>query len=1172
MQIGTSSNDTDRNARLAARVRRIVLSLPALIIGGLVLVYLLAGWFAFEPLVRWYAPKWVAERSGYRLQLDRARFNPLTLSVDLQGLALDEPDGKPLLKLSRLFVDFDSFGLFKRTWTFDEVRLERPIAAVEVATDRKINWLKFIDALGSKAPDSKTPGDGSMPRVAVGHFAMDKGRIDFTDHSVADTFKTEFDPLDLSLDDISTLPDDQGRYAVTAHTSIGADVRWNGSFGLNPITASGELAIDKLALERLWPYLERSLRTAPPTGKAGLSLSYKAGYANKSVSLQLDKVNAKVDGLALRSAKDPASAVSIDSLALGGGRVDLATRQVAFDSFAVRGGKVGVVRAADGHVELQDWFAAAPASRQSPPAAEQAPWRVSLGRASVESLAVRYIDQGFESPLTADVGNFKLSLQADASAGSGAPELNVKNLQLALGDIKLQSGKAAAPWFQLGRIALEDGSLKLTSHELGAARLVVSGGNLQTVRDAAGRIALLDAFTRAAPAASNPIPKPVATASGDAAWRYRIGKVEADKFNLSLRDESVSPAASFAIENLHAEAENLSEDAKAKVPLRMGLNVQSGGKLEASGSIVPATQAADMKLTLQGLAINPLRPYVAQVADLSLIGGQADTDGQLRYAAGQVRYGGRFSLRDLLINQAGSDERFLAWKNLSTRRVIATQQKLDIGGLELSGLDTKLVIFKDRTINVAKVFHPKAANANAAVPAPKPAEAVASKAAPYQVDVGRIRVVSGELDFTDLSLALPFAARIHDLNGNLAGLSTQPGRTAQIELAGQVDEYGQARAAGKLDLLSPTDTMDIKVAFRNVEMTSLTPYSATFAGRKIDSGKLSLDLDYTLDKRQLKGENKVVMDRLKLGERVESPTAVDLPLDLALALLQDSDGRIELGLPVSGSLDDPQFSYGSIIWKAFVNVLAKAVTSPFRAIGGLLGHGNNDDDKAPEIVFDAGSAELQPPEQEKLDVLANAISKRPGLSLAIASPFDRKSDSVALNESVLRRQVAQELGRPVREGENPGPVSTTQPRVQQALEALFAKAFGRGALETLRSQHQQANPPPAGSDAAKPALGSRISKLFKPADKPLNDDEKAKLQGTDLYALMKQRLLEQTPADDAELAALASRRAEAIRLRVVSHGVPAERVQVGPPGPQAAGDANVRAKLDIAAAGNAVQK
>ena len=205
------------------------------------------------------------------------------------------------------------------------------------------------------------------------------------------------------------------------------------------------------------------------------------------------------------------------------------------------------------------------------------------------------------------------------------------------------------------------------------------------------------------------------------------------------------------------------------------------------------------------------------------------------------------------------------------------------------------------------------------------------------MSIERLRIVGADAEFADLSLTPQFGTRMHDLGGVVTGLSTDPATTAQVELDGKVDEFGSARVRGSIQPFRATDFTDLKLTFRNLEMTRLTPYSGKFAGRKIDSGKLSVDLEYKIKDRQLAGENKFVVNKLKLGERVDSPDAMKLPLDLAIALLEDSNGIIDLDLPVSGSLDDPQFSYGRIIWKAIVNVLTKLVTAPFRALGKLLG-------------------------------------------------------------------------------------------------------------------------------------------------------------------------------------------------------------------------------------------
>ncbi|MDO8943662.1 MAG: DUF748 domain-containing protein, partial [Desulfobacterales bacterium] len=213
---------------------------------------------------------------------------------------------------------------------------------------------------------------------------------------------------------------------------------------------------------------------------------------------------------------------------------------------------------------------------------------------------------------------------------------------------------------------------------------------------------------------------------------------------------------------------------------------------------------------------------------------------------------------------------------------------------------------------------------------------VAGPADPFPYRVRRVLVSEGRVDFADLSLPTPFGTKIHELKGMVAGISSARDARAQVELDGRVDEYGIAKIKGELNTADPKAFTDIGVIFRNVEMSSFTPYSGKFAGRKIDSGKLSVDLKYKVAQGQLSGDNQIVVERLVLGEKVESPEAMDLPLDLAIALLEDSNGVIDLGLPVKGDLDSPEFSFGAVVWKAFVNLLTKIVTSPFRALGAIL--------------------------------------------------------------------------------------------------------------------------------------------------------------------------------------------------------------------------------------------
>jgi len=703
----------------------------------------------------------------------------------------------------------------------------------------------------------------------------------------------------------------------------------------------------------------------------------------------------------------------------------------------------------------------------------------------------------------------------------------------------LSSSAQQNPLLELDQIVLQGGQIDVVAQTAALAKLALHGARARVTREANGELSLLTALrtARSVPVAANePSDAPVP-------WRYRIDSVEADGVQVALRDESVQPALAMTLQQVKAEARGISEDAKVAVPVRLQLQVREGGRFEAQGHVVRGPPAVDLRVKLDDLALQPAQPFVAQAAHLKLAGGRLSSAGRVRVQGSKVRYDGAFEVKDLLLNESDTDERFMAWKSLGTNRLTVTTERAEIDELRIVGLGAKVLIAKDRSTNVAKVAKARAPGDAQATKADATVSRSATAAPRYGVKIARVRVSEGDVDFADLSLALPFGARIHGLQGQVVGLSNEPGGVAQLEFQGQVDEYGLSRAAGQINVFDPTAFTDIRVIFQNVEMTRLTPYSATFAGRKIASGKLSLDLEYKVKARQLQGENKVVMDELTLGERVDSPGAPNLPLDLALAILQDENGKIDLGLPVSGSLDDPQFSYSGIIWKALTNVLTKVVTAPFRALGALFG---GEDEQTAKVVFDAGEDDLLPPEREKVHKLAQAVAKRPRLSLAVHAAFDPAADGDALKAVNLRRAVAVQMGRALQPGDDAGPVSTSDPQARVAIEALYVKQFGAAALQSMQAKFAQANPAPPPADAPG-RLVSRVASAFKGTPPPLSAEESAQLKGADLHARLLERLHGAQTITDEQLRALGASRAQAISRELVADGVASDRIQLEAP-------------------------
>ncbi|MBM4180800.1 MAG: DUF748 domain-containing protein [Betaproteobacteria bacterium] len=1118
--------------------------------------YFLFAWFGFEPMVKWAVPKFIADKSGHRLDIAEARFDPFALSVSVKGLKLAEPDGKPLLAFDELFVDFEAASLFRWAYTFDTIRLTAPDARLELRPDGSLNWTALIQAL--KSEDEDEP-DQPLPRLLIRRAVLEQGRVGIADRKVG--FETALNPLDLTLTELSTLPDDKGAYTLAATTQLGARIRWKGDVTLKPMLATGELAIDQISLGRLWPYVQGRLNLAPPEGEAALALAYRVGYADKKLALTLDKLGLSLEGLVLKGEQSAEPAVTLDRLALSGGRFDLDQRQLDIGEIALSGGKLALNRDKAGRLDMLDWIPPSPATSQEQAAdakpvpaprapakagGEAPPWRVNLNRFALNGLGIRVTDAGFAAPLTAEVGNVRVSFSAKAEAGTTSQAL-VEGLEVDVSGVRLLSTALKEPLFVLGGVTLADGRVDLAARQVVVGKVSIANGRIEAVRDKQGRIALLEAVKpaegKSVPAAA---PAKKAEAAAADAWHWKVGQVGLSGFQVTARDETVQPAGGLTLDKIEASASGLSDNLKAPLPVKLSFQIKEGGAFQAEGKVVPAVPAADIRLKLANLALAPAQPWLTQAANLNLASGRASLHGRVIYA-GKAEFTGGFEVADLLLNESEGGARFLAWKTLSSDSVGASQDALDIDELKLDGLGMKLVIYQDKTVNLKRILKspppPAGDKPEAAKPEPaKPPVPVAeAKPAPaYRMTIDRIRVERGEMDFADHSLALPFGTRIHDFKGAFNGISSQPGAAAELELDGRVDEFGLARAVGQVDLFNPTGFMDIKTVFRNVEMINLTPYTATFVGRKIQSGKLSLDLEYKIKNRQLLGENQIIMDKLTLGERVESPTAKNLPLDLAIAILQDSDGKIDLGLPVSGSLDDPQFSYGRIIWKAIGNILTKIVTAPFRALGALFGGGG---EKLEKVTFEAGEAGLTPPEREKFKQITQILNKRPGLALTVQGAWTATIDRPALKELRLRRAVAEKMGVKLGPDEDPGPISTANPKVQAGLEALYAARFGEAEWKALHGKWLQANPEKKKESAAGKMV-SRLKNLFKPEDS-LSAEEMNQLKDADLHALLYRRLLEKEAVDDAALAQLARRRGQAVVEGLVAAGAPADRVKAG---------------------------
>lgn len=778
-----------------------------------------------------------------------------------------------------------------------------------------------------------------------------------------------------------------------------------------------------------------------------------------------------------------------------------------------------------------------------------APWKISVRDIRLAAWSARWTDATYVRPLSASAEGFELqgSLQGEIGAGT---RLSVGPVQAAVGPVQITSG--ATPVAQLQHAVLANARVQLPGERIRADALTLAGARAAIAVDRQQRINWQDILRKRPDAPT----EAAASATASALPDLQVARVAVEDLGLQFADASTATPVTLDLTDGRVSLANVGLDLERALPLEASFALKQGGRLEARGSVVPGKASGQVDLRLAGMSLQPFAPYVNRFARLVLKSGTAGTRGTLAFAPAKsglaLTYTGGFAVDDLAITEEDTGDAFLGWKRLSSDslRVSLGPDRVSMGELVARNPVGKLIVFEDRTLNLQRIRRASAPAPAGVTPASDAGAAPA--AAPFPVTIARLRVIGADAEFADLSLKPQFGTRMHDLGGVVTGLSTDPAASAQVELDGKVDEYGSVRVRGSIQPFRATEATDLTLAFHNLEMSRLTPYSGKFAGRKVDAGRLSADLEYKIKARQLAGTNKFVINQLKLGERVDSPDALKLPLDLAIALLQDKDGVIDVDLPVTGSLDDPQFSYGTLIWKAVVNVLTKLVTAPFRALGSLLGVESG---AMEAVAFDPGSSVLLPPEQEKLKKLADVLASRPALRLSIEPGYDPQADRRALQEAQMRRQAAAVEGLKTAAGADPGPVDVNDYQVQTWLEDRYAEQAGQADYRSLRARFQDRNANAVRRVMDAPLL-QRLGRQF---------GTRASGPPSAFHAELLQRLTAKLPVADEALVALAQARARRLREAVEAQGLDPARVVVATPAPHAAKDRQVGCGLSLAA-------
>ncbi|RON11178.1 hypothetical protein BK659_02785 [Pseudomonas brassicacearum] len=616
-------------------------------------------------------------------------------------------------------------------------------------------------------------------------------------------------------------------------------------------------------------------------------------------------------------------------------------------------------------------------------------------------------------PLVLEDGTLNLSTDYTFNLDKGT-ELLLNNTSVSIAPfaIKAPDGR---PLVRLERLDVSETTVDLAKQQVIVGKIRSQKLETWVTREADGQLDWQKLFasqpakpatkpesTKAPAAADSPQPKPD-PATPSKPWQVLLKDVELRNYQVHLADRQAQPAVALELGPLNVDVKNFDSLNGSPFSLKLDTGLGKQGKILADGEVNLAPISAKLKVQTKDIDLRVAQSYINPFIRLELRSGMLGSDLAVDLKSTDplaFSVTGRAQVDQLHTLDTLKTRDFLKWQQVVVEGLNYQHgDSLSIDKINLFQPYVRFMINDDRTTNINDLLIPQSADSGSKTVAAKPA---ASKDKPLGIHIGGIAINDGSANFADFSLTPNFATAVQQLNGQIGTIDSRQVKPAAVDIKGKVDRYAPVTIKGSVTPFDPMASLDIATSFKRVELTTLTPYSGKFAGYRIRKGRLNLDLHYQITKGQLKAENKVVVEQLQLGEKVDSPDAVSLPLKLAIALLKDSDGKISIELPITGDLNNPQFSVMPIIWQTLRNLIVRAAEAPFKFIGGLI-NGSGAEDLG-SVSFAPGSSELSKNAESALDTLAKALKERPTLRLEIEGTAAEKSDGPLIAEQRLERE------------------------------------------------------------------------------------------------------------------------------------------------------------------------
>lgn len=1056
----------------------------ALITVGIVL--LLAGFVAFvlPGIVKSQAVQRVEAATGRKLAIGGISINPFTWTVVVRDFRFSERGGgKTFASFSSARIAVSPATLYRRAPIIAAARINSPhLRIVRVGA----NSYDFSDLL------KWLP---RHPRLSVNNLTITNGSVDFIDRGLPVEKRHELRKVELAVPFVTTIPYLANRYTTPRFSAMvnGSPIHLEGKLRPFPRAVEASIAVElkDVSLPFYLAYIPRELPVRVESGRvsAKVAVTYRAAQKeNPELSvggsvtlagmkvadrtgdsfLTLVRLDAVIARARLPAAEFNLSSVFADGLEvflsrgkngvwshsrLAGGSSPGAPRRKALVSVAetrLRNGRFhfidslplgGFTADIEGISLDMHGYSTSPGKRASY-ALSFTTLRREKGHLSGEfsplplatSSSIELTGVTLEAyyPYLASVLRAKVRGRLDVAAhlDFGGPE------GTRLEKVSVQARQLSAPFgkregINLASLSLDGGKFSRKENLLEVADVTLRDGNLRFSRDRKGALLPLALLYEGGKGAVN------GKKSATPPLRYRIGRISGSGMTAFFTDEMPAERPRFALKKIAFSLENLTGPPFGPIPFMLAGTYGKGGSLRASGSVSPAPWRFKGEVAVQRIPLTDFDSYLPENLNMVVADGKVDARLAVSLAARGNRLtgtlGGSAGIRSLYcLDAEGKD--LLKWESLQLDKMKGSLGPfaLDIGDVALTRFYSRIVVEKDGSLNLQHLYTREPEGEK---------KVTAAGRMERMVRIGMVTMQDGTLAFTDHHVTGGYTTTLFNLGGRISGLSSEENRFADVDLRGNLQNQSPLRITGQINPLRDDLFADLKVTFTDIELSPMTPYSGTYLGYAVDKGKLFFDSKYRIENRKLNSENKIIIDQLTFGKRIESDKATTLPVRLAAALLKDRKGEIRLDLPVTGRTDDPQFNVWRVVLEILKNLLVTAANSPFTLLQSMFG-GKED---LSSVRFAYGSTELSPDERQKLLKLATALSDRPSLKIAVIGFVDRERDDEGYRNELLQKKMrAEKFLNMVKEkrnqlGDSPETVQIAPAEYARYLKEVYAR-------------------------------------------------------------------------------------------------------------------------------------